>query len=60
MVRHFLADGREVESVEGLVIPPTGPTAVVYRIAAEFIQNHPETIQKREGKTNAAVRRRRT
>lgn len=55
MVRHFLADGREVKSVEGLVIPPTGPTAAVYRIVAEFLQDHPERIhQKKEGKANAA------
>lgn len=54
MVRHILADGREVKSVEGLVIPPTGTTAAVYRIAAEFIKNHPKTIYKeKEGKVHA-------
>ena len=58
MVRHFLADGREVKSVEGLVIPTTGPTAAAYRIAAEFIKNHPEIIQEKEGKTDATERRR--
>lgn len=58
MVRHILADGREVKSVEGLVIPPTGPTAAVYRIAAEFIQNHPEIIhQNKEGKADGTARR---
>lgn len=53
MVRHILADGREVESIEGMVIPNSGPSAAVYRIAAEFIQNHPEVIyQSKEGRTN--------
>lgn len=46
MVRHILADGREVKSVEGLVIPTTGPTAAVYRIAADFLQNHPEIVHQ--------------
>ena len=52
MIRHILADGREVQSVEGLVVPTTGPTAAVYHIAAEFIQSHPEIIsRKKENKT---------
>lgn len=49
MVKHVLADGREVESVEGILIPPSGPTAAVYRIIAEFAKNHPECAHKREG-----------
>lgn len=54
MIRHILADGREVASVKGLVVPTTGPTAAVYHIAADFIQNHPEIIsKKKENKTNA-------
>lgn len=48
MIRHILADGREVESVEGFVIPTTGSTAAVYRIAAEFEKNHPKTTQKKK------------
>lgn len=48
MIRHFLADGREVASIEGYVIPPTGPTAAVYRIAADVIQNHPEIISRKK------------
>lgn len=52
MIRHILADGREVASVEGLIVPTTGPTAAVYHIAAEFIQSHPESIsRKKENKT---------
>lgn len=55
-VRHILADGREVDSIEGFVIPPTGQTAVVYRIAAEYIRKHPEMIhKKKEIEKNATV-----
>lgn len=50
MVKHVLADGRELDSIEGFVIPHTGATAAAYRIVAEFYQNHPETMyQKKEG-----------
>lgn len=56
MIKHILADGREVESVEGFVIPNEGPTAAVYHIAAEFAKNHPEIIhQNKEGKTDATA-----
>ena len=48
MVKHVLSDGREVESVEGILIPPSGPTAAVYRIIAEFAKNHPQCVRKRE------------
>lgn len=50
MIKHILADGREVESVEGLVIPHIGPTAAVYRIVAEFARNHLDTINQKESK----------
>lgn len=36
-IRHILADGTEVESIEGRVIPPTGATEAVYRLVAEFL-----------------------
>ena len=56
MVRHVLADGREVDSIEGFVIPSTGPTGGVYRIAAEFIKNHQEVIRrKKENKSDATA-----
>ena len=56
MIRHFLADGREVKSVEGFVVPHKGPTAAVYRIAAEFAKNHPEIIhQDKEGRADATA-----
>ena len=56
MVRHFLADGREVESIEGMIVPPTGETAAVYRIVAEILKKNPKKKQqsKEEG-TNATA-----
>jgi len=36
MVKHILADGREVESIKGFVVPATGATEPVYRILLEF------------------------
>lgn len=38
MIRHILADGREVDSIEGFVVPYTGPTETVYRIAVECMR----------------------
>lgn len=56
MIKHVLSDGREVKSIEGMVIPATGRTAAVYNLAAEFLSNHPEIIhQKKEAETNATV-----
>lgn len=40
MVKHILADGREVESIDGKVIPTTGPTEAVYRIALEHAKKN--------------------
>lgn len=37
MVKHILADGTELKSIEGRVIPPTGNTESVYRLIAEFL-----------------------
>lgn len=49
MVKHVLADGRELDSIEGFVVPHTGATAAAYRIVAEFYRNHPEAMyQNRE------------
>lgn len=53
-VRHILADGREVDSIEGFVIPMNGPTAAVYHIAVEFYKNHPELIRKKKEETSNA------
>ena len=55
MIKHVLADGREVESIEGFVVPHTGATAAVYQIVAEVARNHLESANQKEDKTNAAV-----
>lgn len=36
-VHHILADGREVDSIEGYVVPNSGETATVYRLVADLI-----------------------
>lgn len=54
MIRHTLADGREVQSVEGLVVPHTGATSAVYRIVAEHAKNHKEVKNKEETKDATA------
>ena len=46
MVRHILADGREVDCIEGHLVPNEGATATVYRVVAEFLKNHPEIVHK--------------
>lgn len=54
MIRHILSDGREVESIEGFVIPPTGPTATAYHIVEQFARRQQaEEYKKKEAKTNA-------
>lgn len=55
MIRHILADGREVKSVEGLVVPHTGKAATVYHIVAEFAKNHQEAVHNKEDKKNATA-----
>ena len=39
MIKHILADGTEIKSIEGLTIPPIGKTEAVYRLVAELIAN---------------------
>ncbi len=36
-VKHVLADGRRLDSIEGFVLPNSGATAAVYRIAEELV-----------------------
>ena len=47
-VHHILADGREVDSIEGYVIPNSGETAAVYRLVADLILNKRNTKLKDE------------
>ena len=37
MIKHILADGTELKSIEGRTIPPTGKTEAVYRLIAELL-----------------------
>ena len=37
MIKHVLADGTELTSIEGRVIPPTGKTEAVYRLIAQYL-----------------------
>lgn len=53
MIKHVLADGTEVDSIEGMLIPTTGPTAAVYRIIADFAKNRPHTQKEQEMVTHA-------
>lgn len=39
MVKHILADGTELKSIEGRIVPPTGRTEVVYRLIAELLED---------------------
>ena len=55
MIRHILADGREVQNIEGLVVPTTGATAAVYRIIAEHAKNHQEAVHNKEETKNATA-----
>lgn len=48
MIKHILADGREVESIEGMVIPRTGTTAAVYRIVEGFVRSRQEATHSKE------------
>ena len=58
VIRHILADGREVESIEGFVIPPTGPAAAAYHIVEQFARRQQaEEYRKKEAKANAEEQR---
>lgn len=48
MIKHVLANGKEVKSIEGMVVPTKGATASVYQVAAEFARNHIEAAYKKE------------
>lgn len=44
MVKHVLADGRRIDSVDGYVIPSVGRSEVVYRIIKRV---HAECVQQK-------------
>ena len=37
MIKHILADGTELKSIEGRTIPPTGKTEAVYKLIADIL-----------------------
>lgn len=37
MIKHILADGTQLNSIEGIVIPATGKTEAVYHLIARMI-----------------------
>lgn len=49
MIRHILADGTELKSIEGRIVPPTGKTAAVYKLIAELIANSNSEIPGKGG-----------
>lgn len=47
-VRHFLADGREVDSIDGYVVPASGPTERLYWFLIERWEKQEREKQKKE------------
>ena len=54
-VIHILADGQQVENIEGMIIPNTGATTAVYRIIADFVAKHPEVHERNTERTKEAI-----
>lgn len=54
-VIHILADGQQVENIEGMIIPNTGATTAVYRIIADFAAKHPEVQHVKTERTKEAI-----
>lgn len=51
MIKHISADGTELKSIEGRIIPPTGNTAAVYRLVAELLIKR--DLEKKEAQHNS-------
>lgn len=54
-VIHILADGQQVENIEGMIIPNTGATTAVYRIIADFARKHPEVRERGTERSKNAI-----
>lgn len=54
MIKHILADGTELKSIEGQTIPPTGKTEAVYRLIAEFLISSKPSRAVEESKASQA------
>ena len=50
MIKHILADGTEIKSIKGRIIPPAGKTAVVYRLIAEQIASRSKPAAKQQNR----------
>ncbi len=50
MVKHVLADGTVLESIEGRVVPPTGATESVYWLVVEHFKNGSRKEHDPDGK----------
>lgn len=46
MIKHILADGTELKSIEGQTIPPTGKTEAVYKLIADFLTSQKPSTAK--------------
>lgn len=46
MIKHILADGTELKSIEGRTIPPTGKTEAVYKLIADFLTSQQPSTAK--------------
>ncbi len=53
MIKHILADGTEIESIEGRIIPPTGKTEAVYRLIADFLTSSGSNTAERPQESQA-------
>ena len=49
MIKHILAEGTELKSIEGRTVPPTGKTEAVYRLVAELLAKRAETGKEGRG-----------
>ena len=54
MIKHVLADGTQLKSIEGRIIPPTGKTAAVYRLIAELLISSSPSRAAQEPKASRA------
>ena len=55
MVKHIMADGRVLESIEGVVIPETAATRRAYELLAAIAKKEREPERKENEKEAAAV-----
>lgn len=54
MIKHVLADGTQLKSIEGRIVPPTGKTEAVYRLIAELLISSRPSQEAKEPQTSRA------